>query len=128
MDKRGVLMDVAEVVPRHNAFGRDGDAEGVAPGTPAAPTWLEGAHRYRARRRTVAHHDGACDSMYPGTWLDRDGRCVLPEGHDGAHLYRREAEQVLTREQEYQAVRAQTIRDRLKRERVARIEHAAVNR
>jgi len=90
-----------------------------------APSWLEGARRYRARCGHVAHHDGTCDWMYPGTWLDSDGRCVLPEGHEGAHLYRREVEQALTREQAYRAEREQKRRDRLRRERHARVERAA---
>ena len=94
----------------------------------AAPTWLESAHRYRARGDHIAHHDGTCDSMYPGTWLDRDGRCVLPEGHEGAHLYRREAEKALTREQAYQAERMRKMRERLRRERSARIAHTAATR
>ena len=88
----------------------------------AAPTWLEGAHRYRATCGRIAHHDGTCDSMYPGTWLDRDGRCVLPEGHEGAHLYRRHVEVALTREQAYQAERERKRRERLRRERDARVE------
>ena len=87
----------------------------------AAPTWLEGAHRYRARGSLMEHHDGICDSMYPGTWLDRDGRCVLPEAHEGPHLYRREYEEATTREQAYQAEREQRIRNRLVRERVERV-------
>ena len=91
----------------------------------AAPTWLEGADHYRARCGRIAHHDGTCDSMYPGTWLDRDGRCVLPEGHEGAHLYRREGEEAPTREQSYQAEREQKKLDRLRRERDARVECAA---
>ena len=94
--------------------------------TTSAPTWLEGAHRYRAKRGHIEHHDGTCDSMYPGTWLERDGRCVLHEGHDGPHLYRREAAQAPTREQLYQAERERKRRDRLRRERVARAERLAV--
>ena len=87
----------------------------------AAPTWLEGAHHYRARGGRIAHHDRTCDSMYPGTWLDRDGRCVLPQGHEGPHLYRREGEEATTREQAYQAEREQKIRNRLRRDRAERV-------
>lgn len=93
----------------------------------AEPTWLEGAHRYRARCAEwgrIAHHDGTCDSMFPGTWLDRDGRCVLPEGHEGAHVYRREGEETPTREQAYRTERERRKRDRLRRERAARVERA----
>jgi hypothetical protein len=86
-----------------------------------APTWLEGAHRYRARCGHFAHHDGTCDAMYPGTWRDRDGRCVLHEGHGGPHLYRHEGKTDLTREQAYQVERERKTRDRLRRERAARI-------
>ncbi len=91
-----------------------------------APSWLEGAHRYTARRGHIEHHDGTCDSMYPGTWLDRDGRCVLPEGHEGPHMFRRDAEAAPTREQVYQAERERKLRDRLRRERVARAARIAV--
>jgi hypothetical protein len=86
----------------------------------STPTWLEGAHRYRARHGTVAHHDGTCDAMYPGTWRDRDGRCVLREGHDGAHLYRRDGGVALTKEEAYQLRRELKKRDRLRRKRAAR--------
>ena len=82
-----------------------------------APTWLEGAQRYKAKCGHVAHHDGTCDAMYPGTWRERDGRCVLHEGHRGAHLYRRERVHVPTREQAYKAAREQRRRDRLRLER-----------
>jgi hypothetical protein len=85
-----------------------------------APSWWEGAHRYRARCGDVTHHDGTCDAMYPGTWRERDGRCVLHEGHDGPHLYRREGEIVLTKEQAYQLERERRKRDRLRRARAAR--------
>jgi hypothetical protein len=59
--------------------------------------------------------------MYPGTWLDRDGRCVLPQGHEGPHLYRRESEDVPTREEAYQAERERKRRARVRRERAARL-------
>jgi hypothetical protein len=87
----------------------------------SAPTWLEGAHRYRARRGHIEHRDGTCDSMYPGTWLDRQGRCVLPKGHEGPHLYRREGEDAPTREEAYQAERERKRLERLRRERAARV-------
>jgi hypothetical protein len=91
----------------------------------AAPTWLDGAYQYEAKVGRIAHHDGTCDSMYPGTWRDRDGRCVLPEGHEGPHVYRHEGREPPTREQAYQAEREQKKRDRLRRERVARAECTA---
>lgn len=99
-------------------------AEASGPAPVDAPSWLEGARRYRTEHDRVAHHDGTCDSMYPGTWLDRDGRCVLPEGHPGPHLYRRELEAVPTREEAYQAERQRKIRERLTRERAARVKRA----
>ena len=74
--------------------------------TNAAPRWVEGARRYRARRAPLAHHDGTCDALYPGTSSDRDGRCLLAEGHTGAHVYRgRGPARRPTREQAYQAER-----------------------
>ena len=91
-----------------------------------APSWLEGAHRYTARRGHIEHHDGTCDSMYPGTWLDRDGRCVLPEGHEGPHMFRRDAEAAPTREHVYHAERERTHRDPHRRERGARAARLAV--
>ena len=99
-------------------------AEASGPAPVDAPSWLEGARRYRTEHHRVAHHDGTCDSMYPGTWLDRDGRCVLPEGHPGPHLYRRELEAVPTREEAYQAERQRKIRERLTRERAARVKRS----
>ena len=89
-----------------------------------APSWLEGAHRYRTVHDRIAHRDRTCDFMYPGTWLDRDGRCILPKGHEGQHLYRRELDDVPTREQAYQAERERRIHARLKRERAARVKRA----
>lgn len=101
-----------------------GDAEGRPSTTVEAPSWFEGAHRYRIEHDRIAHHDRTCDFMYPGTWLDRDGRCVLPKGHEGRHLYRRELEPEPTREQVYQAERQQKILERLRRERAARVKRA----
>jgi hypothetical protein len=72
----------------------------------ASPTWLEGARHYEAKRPRTAHHDGTCDALYPGTWNDRDGRCVLAEGHTGAHVYRdRGPARKPSREQAYRAAR-----------------------
>lgn len=88
------------------------------------PSWLEGARRYRTEHDRIAHRDGTCDFMYPGTWLDRDGRCVLPKGHHGPHLYCREHEDAPTREQAYQAERQRRITERLRRERAARAKRA----
>ena len=71
-----------------------------------APSWLEGARRYKARSGRVAHHDGTCDAVYPGAHRDRDGRCLLAEGHRGAHVYRgRGPVRKPTREQAYRAER-----------------------
>lgn len=54
-----------------------------------SPSWLDGARRYAARRHGLEpHSDGTCDALYPGASLDRDGRCLLGEGHGGSHLYR----------------------------------------
>lgn len=99
---------------------RDRVRGGITGMTSTAPTWLEGAQRYRAHRDRVEHHDGTCDFMYPGTWRERDGRCLLPKGHDGPHLYRREGEEAPTREEAYQAERERKRRHRLRRERAAR--------
>lgn len=110
-------MSVSPVVPPDVADGR-------RPITIEAPSWLEGARRYRTEHDRVEHRDGTCDSMYPGTWLDRDGRCLLPSGHVGPHLYRRELEHALTREQAYQAERRRKILDRLRLERAARVKRA----
>lgn len=56
----------------------------------------------------MAHQDGTCDALYPGTSLDRDGRCVLAEGHEGPHVYRgRGPARKPTRERAYQAERAE---------------------
>ena len=93
-----------------------------------APSWAEGARRYQARRGPVAHHDGTCDALYPGASDDRDGRCVLAEGHRGAHVYRAHGPaRNPTRTQAYQAERderrrrARFARRRERRERAARI-------
>jgi hypothetical protein len=86
--------------------------------TNAAPRWVEGAQRYQARRGPIAHHDGTCDAVYPGTSNDRDGRCVLAEGHNGAHVYRgRGPTRKPTRKQAYQAERD----ERAERKRLARL-------
>jgi hypothetical protein len=81
-----------------------------------APSWLEGARRYAAGARgPAAHHDGTCDVLYPGTSLDRDGRCVLSEGHAGTHLYRgRGPARKPTRRRVYQT-------ERDEKKRVARV-------
>ena len=73
-----------------------------------APSWLEGAQRYSARKHgPAAHHDGTCDALYPGTSLDRDGRCLLTEGHGGTHVYRGHGPaRKPTRARAYQAERA----------------------
>lgn len=94
------------------------------PAAVPAPSWLDGARRYKSVHDRIAHHDRTCDAMYPGTWLDLDGRCVLPKGHAGPHLYRRELEHEPTREQAYQAERERKIRERLGRERAARVKRA----
>jgi hypothetical protein len=94
----------------------------------AAPRWVEGAQRYQARRGPIAHHDGTCDALYPGASNDRDGRCVLAEGHNGAHVYRgRGPTRKPTRTRAYQAERderkrlARHVLRREHRERAARI-------
>ena len=72
----------------------------------AEPRWVEGARRYQARGGFIAHHDGTCDAVYPGTSNDRDGRCVMAEGHNGPHVYRaRGPARKPTRKQAYQAER-----------------------
>jgi hypothetical protein len=90
-----------------------------------APSWLEGARRYAAKARGPApHHDGTCDDLYPGTSLDRDGRCLLSEGHAGTHVYRgRGPARKPTRRRAYQAERDEKkrlARLALRRERRAR--------
>lgn len=86
---------------------------------PAPASWVGGARSYAAtRHRPAAHHDGTCDAMYPGTALDRDGRCLLAEGHHGAHVYRgRGPARMPTRERAYQAERE----EKKRRARVARV-------
>lgn len=75
-------------------------------GTTTTPTWVEGARRYGAKSGRIAHHDGTCDALYPGASHDRDGRCLLAEGHRGAHVYRgRGPARKPTRQQVYQAER-----------------------
>jgi hypothetical protein len=75
-------------------------------GTASTPRWVEHARAYRATSGGVAHHDGTCDAMYPGASDDRDGRCLLAEGHPGMHVYRGHGpEQQVTRLQAYQAAR-----------------------
>lgn len=54
----------------------------------STPRWVECARSYRATSSGVAHHDGTCDAMYPGSSDERDGRCLLPDGHSGMHVYR----------------------------------------
>jgi hypothetical protein len=97
-------------------------------GTSTAPSWVGSARRYQARRKPVAHGDGTCDALYPGAADDRDGRCVLAEGHRGAHVYRaRGPARRPTRTQAYQAERDELKRvarlalRRERRERAARI-------
>lgn len=97
-------------------------------GTGNAPRWVESARRYQARRGAVAHHDGTCDALYPGASDDRDGRCVLAEGHHGAHVYRAHGPvRNPTRTKAYQAERderkrrARLVLRRERRERAARI-------
>jgi hypothetical protein len=65
--------------------------------TSTAPPWLEGAQRYRAHRDRVEQPDGTCDFMYPGTWRDRDGRCLLPKATMGRTCTVREGEEAPTR-------------------------------
>jgi hypothetical protein len=61
----------------------------IQPARVAMPSWLGGARRLAARRPgPVLHLDGTCDAVYPGASDDRDGRCLLPGGHAGAHVYR----------------------------------------
>ena len=92
------------------------------------PTWVDGARRYRAMRGPISHEDGTCDALFPGAFHDRDGRCLLAEGHEGAHVFRgRGPGRTLTREQLYQAERDEKRRrarlalKRLRRERTAEI-------
>jgi hypothetical protein len=75
----------------------------------------------------VAHHDGTCDVLYPGTSLDREGRCLLAEGHEGAHVYRGWGPaRKPTRARAYQAARdekrrlARRAQRRARRDRTAR--------
>jgi hypothetical protein len=76
--------------------------------TARTPRWVECARGYRARSSGVAHHDGTCDAMYPGSSDERDGRCLLAEGHPGMHLYRGHGPgKHPTRLQTYQAVRVE---------------------
>lgn len=90
----------------------------------AAPRWVEGARRYRLRRGPIAHHDGTCDAVYPGTSDDRDGRCVLADGHDGAHVYRgRGPTRKPTRKQAYQAERDERAERKRRAGLVLRREH-----
>jgi hypothetical protein len=91
-----------------------------------APSWLEGARRYATEQRGPApHHDGTCDVLYPGTSLDRDGRCVLSEGHAGTHVYRgRGPARKPTRRRAYQAEKDEQkrlARAALRRERQERL-------
>ena len=93
---------------------------------PMAPSWLGGARRFAARRRRCdAHRDGTCDALYPGASNDRDGRCLLAEGHEGAHVYRAHGPaRKPTRERAYQAERDEKRRlalRRRRRQRAARI-------
>ena len=79
------------------------------------PTWLDGAGRYKARRRGIEHRDGTCDALYPSASRDRDGRCLLAKGHEGSHVYRgRGPARRPTRLQAYQA-------EREERKRLARL-------
>lgn len=121
MRSNAEAVRVPSVSEPESPASSDGEHRGSAV---AVPSWLAGARRYRTEHDRITHHDGTCDSMYPGTWLDRDGRCVLPAGHEGPHLYRRELAEVETREQAYQAERQRKILDRLRRERAARVKRA----
>lgn len=92
------------------------------------PTWLDGARRYKARRRGTAHHDGTCDALYPSASRERDGRCLLAEGHRGTHVYRGHGPvRKPTRLQAYQAEREERKRlvrlalRRKRRERATRV-------
>ena len=92
--------------------------------TASTPRWVERARSYRARTGRVAHHDGTCDAMYPGTSDDRDGRCLLAAGHPGMHVFRGHGlGKRPTRRQAYQAERIEKKRIALRaarRERRAR--------
>jgi hypothetical protein len=88
-----------------------------ASGAPVVtPSWLDGARRHSARRRRPGEHgDGTCDALYPGTSLDRDGRCLLAAGHAGAHVYRGHGPvRKPTRQRAYEA-------EREERKRLARL-------
>ncbi len=93
------------------------------------PSWLGGARRFASRRHGSAGHcDGTCNALYPGASLDRDGRCLLAEGHEGAHVYRgRGPARKPTRQRAYQAERDEKKRlvrlalARARRARAARI-------
>jgi len=93
-------------------------------GTASTPRWVECARSYRATSGGVAHHDGTCDAMYPGSADERDGRCLLAEGHPGTHVYRGHGPgRHPTRLQTYQAARSEKRRVALtmaRRERAIR--------
>jgi hypothetical protein len=101
------------------------EIEGQRVRVPVTPSWLGGARRFAARKRGAeAHCDGTCDALYPGTSLDRQGRCLLAEGHEGSHVYRaRGPVRKPTRVRAYQAERdekkrlARLARRRRRRER-----------
>ena len=103
--------------------------ETPSPRVLVTPSWLGGARRFAARRRgPAAHCDGTCDALYPGASFDRDGRCLLAEGHEGPHVYRgRGPGRTPTRQREYQAERdekkrrAHLARRRERRDRAATI-------
>ena len=110
-------------------MGEEVAADEGVPVNALNPSWLGGARRFAARSHgPEPHHDGTCDALYPGTSLDRDGRCLLAGGHPGPHVYRgRGPARKPTRRRAYQAERdekkrlARLARRRWRRERSARI-------
>ena len=95
--------------------------------TTTMPAWLGRARRYHSEPRSVAHHDGTCDALHPAAAADREGRCLLAEGHTGSHVYRgRGRLRRPTREQAYRAERDEKKRrarlalERARRERATR--------